>query len=174
MSASPRHKVKTLRRYPPPPMDAYGKAGGVDDHHLHHQHHQYPPQPPPPMDAYGKAVGVDDHHLHHQHHQYPPQPPPPMGYPGAHPYPPPPQPYGYPPPQMYPPPRRRLRRTGTSAPRSARDASRPFVAAASWTYASDDEERRSNYRMQSPAKMACSEGIYTTTYVDGPFYVIAG
>uniref|UniRef100_I1P8K6 Uncharacterized protein n=1 Tax=Oryza glaberrima TaxID=4538 RepID=I1P8K6_ORYGL len=70
--------------------------------------------------------------------------------------------------------RRRLRRTGTSAPRSARDASRPFVAAASWTYASDDEERRSNYRMQSPAKMACSEGIYTTTYVDGPFYVIAG
>ncbi|BAS82812.1 Os03g0200400 [Oryza sativa Japonica Group] len=70
--------------------------------------------------------------------------------------------------------RRRPRRTGTSAPRSARDASRPFVAAASWTYASDDEERRSNYRMQSPAKMACSEGIYTTTYVDGPFYVIAG
>uniref|UniRef100_A0A0E0CWR7 Cysteine-rich transmembrane CYSTM domain-containing protein n=1 Tax=Oryza meridionalis TaxID=40149 RepID=A0A0E0CWR7_9ORYZ len=62
--------------------------------------------PPPPMDAYGKARGVDDHHLHHQHHQYPPQPPPPMGYPGAHPYPPPPQPYGYapPPPQMYPPP----------------------------------------------------------------------
>uniref|UniRef100_A0A0E0CWR5 Cysteine-rich transmembrane domain-containing protein n=1 Tax=Oryza meridionalis TaxID=40149 RepID=A0A0E0CWR5_9ORYZ len=142
MSASPRHKVKTLRRYPPPPMDAYGKARGVDDHHLHHQHHQYPPQPPPPM-----------------------------GYPGAHPYPPPPQPYGYapPPPQMYPPP------YAQPPPPPPHRHERPSfcqgcLAALCCCCLLDPIE----FPNASPAKMACSEGIYTTTYVDGPFYVIAG
>ncbi|KAF0914233.1 hypothetical protein E2562_027805 [Oryza meyeriana var. granulata] len=59
--------------------------------------------------------------------------------------------------------RRRLHRTGTmAARRSARDASRRFVAAASWTRASDDAEETIEFAdaiLHHPCSVACSERI---------------